>query len=140
MSGRIPRCDICGARDAEYVCRQCGRLVCRFDFDPYMAICGECGEPGKVYRAPREAYPVFDLKGLILIFIGIAIVFLGFILMASPGFTVPSDGGLVIIGPFPPIVMTGEYAFFFGLIYLLVFLGLIFLVFWYFRRIASRGL
>jgi len=140
MPGSIPRCNICNARDAEYVCRECGRLACRFDFDPYLSICSKCRESREPYRRVEPVSTFTDYKGLILVAIGIVMILIGFLLMALPGLRVPTEGGLIIIGPFPPIVMSGEYALWLGIIYLLVFIGIIFLIFWYFTRLVSRGL
>ena len=35
-------CEICGLKLAEYVCRICGRRVCRDDYDVEKGVCSIC--------------------------------------------------------------------------------------------------
>ncbi len=117
MSGRVPVCDICGERNAEYVCSSCGRLVCRYDFDPYLRVCTICSKSiGKGYYEHMENVDVF--KWFLVIFIGFILVTIGLFLWAlsSSGFVGES---FVVIAPFP-FIFFGKVGLEIGLLILII--------------------
>lgn len=99
-------CEVCGTRQARYVCSECGRRVCPFCFDPYVGLCTFCLREVQAVDKVEEDKTVLDRwvrAGFLLVFIGITLTFLGVLLMAfSGGLGREISGGIVII-PFIPI-------------------------------------
>ena len=135
-TGKIPKCEICGVRDAEFVCRRCGRLVCRFDYDFELGVCKICAEELR-REGKTHVYKMFesiDLLSWILIFIGIFIIFFGgFLMTVGSTYTPTINQSFVIIWPLP-IVFTGSYAFIIGIIFLIVMIAI---VIWIIRKFTS---
>ena len=125
---KIPLCDICRMRDAEYVCKECGRLVCRVDFDYTTGLCRLCS---------KKLYPHISEYGLglhsmfipfILILVGMILIFLGFIYLSYPYLGSLSGGGsIVVIGPFP-ILLTGTLGIIVAAVYLLITLLILYIL------------
>lgn len=107
MSSGIPLCEICGARQAKYVCQRCGALVCEHHFEWTEGLCSNCLKEaiGERVLTGRKIVHSYTLPMLLLI-IGFLVVFIGFAtLMLSP-FILPGNatttvGGIVLIGPLP---------------------------------------
>ena len=119
MSKKVPLCEICGVKPAEFVCRECGRLVCRDHYDMVLGVCSECAK--KYYHGYEPKSTGSHISSFILIFLGISLIFIGFILMSLSYLTQPLTGLkdiVVIIGPLP-ILMTGKTGLFIGLVYIL---------------------
>lgn len=75
-------CRICNLRDAKYICRECGREVCEYDFDTLNWLCTECLEKYKtrldVVYNQRDSW----FKAVTLIFLAFILISLGFLLIA----------------------------------------------------------
>lgn len=135
---RIPRCDICGVRDAEYVCKGCGRLVCRIHFSLPSSLCSECLTSGYGGGVRGVEVPMAEaLKPLVAMLVGTLLIVTGFVLVSlslAGGHPIPinataTDTTTVIIFPFP-IVIKGAVGLVLGLsiaaLFIAVFLWLIF--------------
>ena len=98
-----PKCEICGAETAAYVCRKCGKRVGPSCFVPEYWACLACAPP---LKPPPKA----DLVTLLLL-VGFAVAFVGFAVMmlgALMTSAASSGAAVVIIGPFPFAVGFGE--------------------------------
>lgn len=120
MSGsKVPRCEICGVKPAEFVCRECGRLVCRDHYDAVLGVCSECA---KKYYSTHEAKKTSYLLHFILVFLGMFLVIVGFLLI-SLSYLGYNFGGfsdvVIIIGPIP-LLMTGKIGILIGLVYIVI--------------------
>lgn len=132
----IPLCDICGSREAEYVCKGCGRLVCRVDFDYSTGLCRSCSIDIKpVAKVEGDIFKEMFLPTL-FIFIGFILIFIGFILLSTPylGAIPGNEGGfIIVIGPLP-ILLTGHIGILAAVIYLILMVVVIYLLFkWFFK-------
>ncbi|MEM2026720.1 MAG: hypothetical protein QW341_06050 [Candidatus Bathyarchaeia archaeon] len=114
MSTKI--CEVCGERQAKYICQECGRSICEHCVEPYKLLCLKCSEEikksfGSLNRAKEitvfEALPmkVFFL-GFLLIFIGMLIMFLTVLFSGLKN----SISLFLFIGPIPIILGAGEHA------------------------------
>ena len=85
-----PLCEICGKKPAEFVCKDCGRLVCRDDFDPVLWVCKECRKkyidyyPDKVVETSESRRKKEIWKPTLLFISGIILLFLGFAILIYP--------------------------------------------------------
>ncbi len=131
----IPRCDICGIRDAEYVCKGCGRLICRIDFDYTTGLCRLCSEETKIdLEEPVSLKSI--LMPTLLIFIGLILIFIGFAVMSlsyTGSITNATSDVVVIIGPLP-LLLTGNIGLLAAFIYLIIMVVIIFIIFRRFLR------
>ncbi len=102
------KCEICGRRDAKYVCQECGRRVCELCIDPYTFTCIDCLDKIKsktripAYTsmpigAPVNSIAKFMLIGFVVAFIGMMLIMVGAIISGA------QISGSVIIFPFIPI-------------------------------------
>lgn len=104
-------CDICRERPAKFVCQRCGALVCELDFDLPSGLCINCRRLADRMEVQQRT-SLSNLPFLVLL-IGIALIFIGFIVIASSAIIYPahvSGGGIFLIGPIPIIVGFGEHA------------------------------
>ncbi|MCS7386104.1 MAG: B-box zinc finger protein [archaeon GB-1867-005] len=106
------KCELCGRREARYVCQECGRRVCELCIDPYTWTCIDCLEKikPKLTRMPatQTTTPINTMAkiftiGFIVIFIGMIIMMIAAILGAGQ-----VSGGIVIF-PFIPIPLIIGY-------------------------------
>lgn len=98
-----PKCEVCGIETAAYVCRSCGKKVGPSCFVPERWACTACSP---LPRAPARADAV-----TLLLLLGFAVAFVGFVLMmvgALMSQAISGGGAVVIIGPFPFAVGFGE--------------------------------
>ena len=127
VKGVIPRCDICRERDAEFVCRRCGRLCCRYDFSSINGVCRICLEEMERYEGYEKIIVGPSMTNLFpwaLIFIGFIIIFIGFILMSFG--SIPTqlvNQSYVIIWPLP-VIFTGNFGLIIGLLYLILIIAI----------------
>jgi|Deesub1362A_J573_1020465.scaffolds.fasta_scaffold00012_242 uncharacterized membrane protein len=132
----IPLCDLCGTREAEYVCKGCGRLVCRVDFDYSTGLCRSCSEDFKpLVQVEGDIFRDMILP-TIFIFLGFILIFIGFILLSTPYLgAIPGNGGdfIVVIGPLP-ILLTGQIGLLAAVIYLVFMIIVIYLLFKWFLK------
>ncbi|MEM2136799.1 MAG: B-box zinc finger protein [Candidatus Methanomethylicia archaeon] len=104
------KCEICGLREARYVCSECGRRVCEECLEPneWKCIkCIECGEREFIGIGDYENTEILwktTLIGFIIIFIGIILIMVSSIIM---GGTVA--GGIIILPFIPIFFMNGPY-------------------------------
>ncbi|MHC1586688.1 MAG: hypothetical protein ACXQTV_04000 [Candidatus Hecatellaceae archaeon] len=128
-------CEICGKREALYVCRGCGRKVCSQCIDLESWLCEDCL---KRTLASQPSAPT-PLTGLFptLIFAGFLLILVGMILVAfSAMASAPGEGGgFFFIFPFffgfgfgsgetPPLAAT---IFFAAALAFLAFIAYVFL-------------
>ncbi|MEM1507366.1 MAG: DUF131 domain-containing protein [Candidatus Bathyarchaeia archaeon] len=114
MNAKI--CEICGKRQAKYVCQECGRKVCEQCIEPYDLFCLECYR--KIEKSLRSsekieermAFETLPVKvfflGFLLIFVGMLITFLAALLSGLKN----STSLFLLIGPIPIILGAGEHA------------------------------
>lgn len=147
-SVNIPKCQICGLRQAEYVCQECGILVCRFHYDPYHRVCSEClrrllkssGEQRGEYFEYASFEPLeykLFIIGFILIIIGVLLPLLLIPLIAGGRTKVTTTGGIIIIPgiPIPLGFAWGKYGLVIAIV--LIIIGLV--IFFLARRIFRRS-
>ncbi len=96
------RCEVCGRKQALFVCSRCGRKVCRSCFDPITWMCSSCREAMGLTPAPGPGLPFSWLAaGLALIFLGSLLTALGFLLAGQQGFVVVFPFFVLAGGPAP---------------------------------------
>jgi len=113
-------CEICGRREARFVCSRCGRKACWDCFDTFSWLCRPCYEEVS-RREPEIGFPALG-KWLL---VGILLLTVGMILMAI-GLVASGEAALILL-PLP-ILVVGELAPLI-LIITLVFSLVLFLVF-----------
>jgi len=93
----LTACEICGRREALYVCRECGRKVCGECLDLNSWLCPEC-----LSRVEREAGEARLPELSLLVPLGFLLIFAGIILLVFSAFaSAPaSGGGFFFIFPF----------------------------------------
>ena len=121
-----PLCEICGERPAEFVCKDCGRLVCRDDFDPVLWVCIECKKKYVEYYPKKVVSPAHvrrsELwKPTIFFIIGIFILFIGFALLVYP------EVGYIYT--FPPLPISSELLSIILITLYVILILLIFIIF-----------
>ena len=128
MSGdKVPRCEICGVKPAEFVCRECGRLVCRDHYDMVLGVCSECA---KKYYSTHNVKKTSYLLHFILVFLGMFLVVIGFLLMSLSYLEYNFRGFgdvVIIIGPIP-LLMTGKIGLLVGIVYIAVTLLIFYII------------
>lgn len=103
-------CALCAARDASYVCHNCGRAACGNCFDPVQWRCIGCS----ALRRTRE--PVVSSRipsALWLLFAAFAMISVGIFLMAlglGGNLSGMSGGAVILIGPIPLVLASGPYS------------------------------
>ncbi len=102
-------CEICGNREARFVCSRCGRRVCLQDFRQGQWLCTTC-EPTAQTEASdfRSAFPM----GFSWIFLAsLGLVLIGMVVMMVASFTqghgTTSGGAVILIGPIPIFLGNG---------------------------------
>lgn len=131
MGGKVPLCGICRDRLAEYVCSNCGNLVCRYDFDPYLRVCGDCVEPRmRSLGGVEEGYS--PIKWFLLIFLGFVILSIGFVLWALGSVAELGGDSFVVIAPFP-FIFYGKVGIEVAIFILIIFLIFVIFILRYFR-------
>ena len=137
MSSRVPYCNVCRVRQAEYVCSECGNLVCRYDFDPYLRVCSECLKGREMgVRVEYEAYT--PLKWFLLIFLGFVLITIGFLLWGIGLSGAIQGESFIVIAPFP-FIFFGRVGIEIAILILIIFLIFIYLLFRYFRFSIPSG-
>jgi len=98
------KCEICGVRDALYVCSRCGARVCGLCIDPHTWTCVRCGgEARPPQPAGTPAIPTM------LLMAGFILAFLGFILMFIAGALSGGNvGGVIFVWPIPLVFGFGS--------------------------------
>lgn len=125
---KVPKCEICGVKPAEFVCRECGRLVCRDHYDPLLGVCSECAKKyysKSIIRKKNESILPFTL-----IFFGIFLLLIGFLLISLSyiGYSFKELGDIVvIIGPLP-ILFAGKIGLVIGIIYFIIILLIFYII------------
>ncbi|MCX8171039.1 MAG: DUF131 domain-containing protein [Candidatus Bathyarchaeota archaeon] len=109
-------CEVCGERQAKYVCQECGRKICERCVEPSNLICLGCSrEIEKLSSSPNRVKEgvVFETLPIKIFFLGFLLIFVGFIII----FLVTLFYGLknsislfLLIGPIPIILGAGEHA------------------------------
>jgi len=97
-------CGICGREGAEYVCSNCGRLVCRDCYVQEKRLCLQCGRSERLLESPFGLRTNLMTAGTLLIFAGFFLVFVASILSVQSGewtiiffpFVFTSSGGWVV--------------------------------------------
>jgi len=84
---RIRLCRICELRDAKYICRECGREICEYDFDPINWLCTECIKKFGEEKVDRYVIHDTGFKIVTLIFLAFILITFGFFLIALGGLT-----------------------------------------------------
>jgi hypothetical protein len=136
LSRRVPLCELCGDREAEFVCRECGKLVCRFDFDLTYRVCRDCVDRLGLVGEPLEGGVWSLFSPYILITLGMLLIFIGFIvstlgLLNFSGNVI--NDLVVVLWPFP-ILLTGSTGLAVGILYIVIII-LFLILFW---RFLSR--
>jgi len=102
-------CEICGNREARFVCSRCGRRVCLQDFRQGQWVCTTC-EPTAQTEASdfRTAFPMgfswIFLASFALVLIGMVVMMIAFF---TQGHGTTSGGAVILIGPIPIILGKG---------------------------------
>ncbi len=136
MAKRIPLCEMCNDRFAEYVCSNCGNLVCRYDFDPYLRVCKDCIP--KYDEARVGVVEDYDpIKWFIVVFLGFILISIGFVLMSLSAWA-GSGEAFIVVAPFP-FVFFGKTGVEAALIILIIFILLFLFLLRYFRFSSPRG-
>ena len=108
-----PLCQLCGRRQATYVCQSCGRTVCSDCFDLTLWSCSNCAPKGITPVSGRTVGPQFTI-GSSLFFVAFAMIIIGVLLMTFGSLGGPnggfSGGAVILIGPIPIIIGTGPYS------------------------------
>ena len=110
------KCEICGLRDARYICDSCGRSVCEDCFDPRRWVCTIClsevNSEGRHSTWASIDYPESWL--LRFLFIGFVTVVIGMTIMVASslfsGVGEVSGGAVFFIGPIPIILSYGPHS------------------------------
>jgi uncharacterized membrane protein len=101
MGEIMVKCEICGIRDAKYVCSKCGRRLCEECFNTQLWMCREC--IGQNYPKYVEGWRVADT--LMKTFtIGFTVILIGIILIMLSQIIIGGTFGGIIIFPFIPII------------------------------------
>ena len=137
MGGKVPLCDICRDRYAEYVCSNCGNLVCRYDFDPYLRVCRDCMRTRvENIEVVEEGYS--PVKWFLLVFLGFIILSFGLILWALGSMPQLSGESFIVIAPFP-FIFYGRVGIEVAILVLVIFLIFILFLLRYFRFSTPSG-
>lgn len=135
----IRRCELCGERDAKYVCQGCGKLVCELCITPGTLLCEGCFERyGLRSLVPTESKNFAFIKDpMFLFFISFIIITVGmFLVMLSLMLSGAAEvgGAIMMIGPIPIFISSGVNPL------LVILLGLILtiisvVIFFFWRKI-----
>lgn len=125
-------CEICGYRDAMYVCRNCGKEICDECFNHNLWACSICYEKMNVYQDRLQTSNFFNAF-FKLFLLGFFMIFLGIILIIISSFISEgkiSGGTVFIIGPIPILFGFGPYSsslIFFAILLMMIILLALFL-------------
>jgi uncharacterized membrane protein len=138
MGEIMVKCEICGIRDAKYVCSKCGRRVCGECFNTQLWMCKECID--KNHPTYIEGWRVADT--LMKTFtIGFIVTLIGIILIMLSQMMIGGAFGGVIIFPFIPIIffqkLEGATAILFTLLMIIAMIILIAIWVYLTRRILT---
>ncbi len=109
-----PLCQICGMRQATYVCQSCGRTVCANCFSSVQWTCSDClaKTNGPLKRESTDSQISVPT---LLFFVAFAMIVIGVLLVSAGSITGSnsevSGGVVILIGPIPIILGTGPYSF-----------------------------
>jgi uncharacterized membrane protein len=107
-------CQLCGTREATYVCQSCGRTVCNHCFNPARWTCVDCLARNRGSLAREHVISRVPVAAL-LFFTAFAMIVIGMLLIAAGSTTGTSSGvswgAVILIGPIPIILGTGPYSF-----------------------------
>jgi uncharacterized membrane protein len=107
-------CELCGERNAKYVCQECSRLICERCIEPYSWLCLECYE--KIKKTPHLEAEVkswdYLRSPLMKIFIlGFILTFIGMIILILAAlFSGLKVSFSIVLLPIPIIFGAGEQA------------------------------
>ena len=113
----IKICELCGERNAKYICQECGRAVCEQCIEPYSWLCLDCYRKTKTEEktpsSEMETYgrSLFQIPFMKIFFLGFLLIFAGMIILmlATIFFGLKDSFGLILlIGPIPIIFGTGQ--------------------------------
>ena len=113
----IKICELCGERNAKYICQECGRAVCEQCIEPYSWLCLDCYRKTKTEeKTPSlemETYgrSFFQIPFMKIFFLGFLLIFAGMIILmlATIFFGLKDSFGLILlIGPIPIIFGTDK--------------------------------
>jgi len=131
-------CELCGERPAKYVCQECGRRVCRYCFDIYYELCKDCLKPVLEEMKQGRVEEIIDINWMLkFTLIGFIMIFLGIFLVIIASLAVMSETSgvfFVFIGPFPIVFGYGPYAPHLVILSISLFLLLLFLIYWWYKR------
>lgn len=112
----IKICELCGKRNAKYVCQECSRVICERCLEPYTWLCLECyRKTGGTLSQESESeektllqtpFIKIFLMGFILMFIGVMVIILAALFSGLKN----SFSLIFLIGPIPIIFGGGEYS------------------------------
>ncbi|MCS7113459.1 MAG: B-box zinc finger protein [Nitrososphaerota archaeon] len=133
-------CEECGRYQARYVCGECGRRVCALCFDVYSGLCRFCLKERGV-ESFLEAKPAGLVElPIIMILLGVALTFIGALLIGLSGFESGSVSGGIVVVPFIPIpigVGFGPYGPIIAILtYIMAIVLFILMIFWW-RRVRK---
>ena len=111
----IKICELCGERNAKYICQECGRAICERCIEPYSWLCLDCyrktkteelGLEEEIYGGTLSRIPLMKIffMGFLLIFAGMILLMLATVLFGLKD----SFGLILLIGPIPIIFGTGQ--------------------------------
>ncbi len=121
------KCEICGIRNAKYVCQNCGSRVCTSCFNPSLEFCIKCVE-----KSPIEG----ELKcgaGFKIMVLGFVLAFLGILVTIILAILSEELSGLsfiILLLPIPIGVAAGPYGgilLIFALILTVIFIAILIL-------------
>jgi uncharacterized membrane protein len=109
-----PLCQLCGLRQATYVCQSCGRTACTNCFNPEQWTCTGCFAKNDAPLRRENADSKMPMVTL-LFSVAFAMIMIGMLLITA-GSTSGSNSGVsggavILIGPIPIILGTGPYSF-----------------------------
>jgi len=138
MGEIMVRCDICGIRDARYICSKCERRVCEKCFNTQFWICSKCESQN--YPTYTEGWKTVDTI-MKTFTIGFIIIIIGMILIMLSQIIVGGAFGGIIIFPFIPIIffqnLEGASAILFTLLMMIAMIILIALWVYFTRKIFA---
>ncbi|MBS7634833.1 DUF131 domain-containing protein [Candidatus Bathyarchaeota archaeon] len=114
MSVKI--CELCGKRNARYICQECGKAVCERCIEPYTWLCLECYGKTEVSArlgAETEGREVLQSSFIKLFIIGFMLMFIGMIILFLAALLTGLKDSLsfiFLIGPIPIILGSGQYS------------------------------
>ena len=130
----VKTCEICGVREAKFVCSECGREVCPIDFDTSRWICIDCINKLKLEeRRPTVLYTGNNFLELTLLsFLAFILIVIGFFILTI-GNLGPSKTITIIF----PFLVTSDPIL--GLLAIIAIIIVMLVIFLYFLRVTGAS-